>query len=228
MFSKPTAPTYCAQTNCDGGLAWAEVSTSLMLFGSDETEEARGGAPPLVPTVEPVVDPGAVRCHRDSITRTLYHHPSGRWITTSLDGTFRIWNKQMQVLRTERLPPRKPPPRSSRRHQGHVPEHPKLPTPISGGTFCGGNQQWLALLDMDRRITFYDVSSCTRIGSIGGSEKTDRMVCVPALDTPSNSRFKNCISFEFCLTNVSPAGCVLIAAPLVQRLMVTLHKNRRK
>ncbi len=180
---------YGTQTNCDGGLAWAEVSSSLLLFGSDETEEARGGAPALVPTVEPPIDPsGVARYHRDSMTRCLYHQPSARWFTTSLDGTFRVWNKQMQLLRTERPAPRKPRPRS-RRQQGHVPEHPKPPTPISGGTFCGGNQQWLALIEMDRRITFYDVSSCTRIGSIGGSMTADRLVCVPVLDTPSNCAF---------------------------------------
>lgn len=167
------------------------MSTSLLLFGSDETEEARGGAPALVPTVEPPVEPtGAARYHRDSISRCLYHAPSGRWYTTSLDGTFRVWNKQMQVLRTERPLARKPPPPRSRRQQGHVPEHPKPPTPITGGTFCGANQQWLALVEMDRRITFYDVSSCTRIGSIGGSSTADRMICVPALDTPSNSEFE--------------------------------------
>lgn len=187
---------YGAQTNCDGGLAWAEVSSSLLLFGSDETEEARGAAAALVPTVEPPVDPsGVARYHRNSITRCLYHQPSGRWFTTSLDGTFRVWNKQMHLLRTERPPPRKPPARS-RRNQGHVPEHPKPPTPISGGTFCGGNQQWLALIEMDRRITFYDVSSCTRIGSIGGSMTTDRMVCVPALDTPSNCAFPSYRAFR--------------------------------
>ena len=188
------------QTNCDGGLAWAEVSSSLLLFGSDETEEARGGAPALVPTVEPPVDPaGVARYHRNSITRCLYHQPSGRWFTTSLDGTFRVWNKEMHLLRTERPPPRKPPPRPSRRQQGHVPEPPKPPTPISGGTFCGGDQQpWLALVELDRRIIFYDVASCTRIGSIGGSMTTDRMVCVPALDAPSNGALRRVVYSTYC------------------------------
>ena len=151
-------------TNCDGGLAWAEVSTALMLFGSDETEEARGGAPALVATVEPPIEPsGAAKYHRDSVTRCLLHKPTGRYYTTSLDGTFRVWNKQMQLLRSERPVARKPPPPRSRRQQGHVPEHPKPPTPISNGAFCGANDQWLALLEMDRRITFYDVNTHTAI-----------------------------------------------------------------
>ena len=173
-------------TNCDGGLAWAEVSTALMLFGSDEAEEA-GGAAQLVPTVEPPIEPtGAAKYHRDSITSCLYHAPTARWMTTSLDGTFRVWNKNMQVVRTTRPEPRKPQPPKSRRHIGHVPQHPKPPTPIHGGVFCGRDDRWLALMELDRRITLYDVSSCVRIGSVGGSPKTDRMVCVPALDAPSS------------------------------------------
>ena len=90
--------------DCDGGLAWHEVSTALLLRAEDRKDDKEGGGvgamemevvQELRPTVPPPSEaPSAARLqyiHRAPITNIARHGPTGVIYSSSMDGSVRVW-----------------------------------------------------------------------------------------------------------------------------------------
>jgi hypothetical protein len=99
--------------DCDGGLAWHEVSTALLLRGdkADDTmaEQLAAQTAELMPSVSPPLEIAhgsgqrhrqqLQETHRAPVTQIRRHHPTNSFFTSAMDGTVRSGTLSQQATR---------------------------------------------------------------------------------------------------------------------------------